>query len=137
PAARAAASRPRLARGQDQIGVLVELEVRRPIGRGLDAGEPRVPPARGLLIAHELDDGFDSSDAHGCRAYRSVAPLTSTRWAAPWSTQRQEHPSETSIEGQGGAILIVGHVREVVSGIHVSRPREEELLEGLAGAATQ
>src|SRR6266851_8966142 len=76
PAAGAAASRPRLARGQDQVGVLVELEVRRPIGRGLDAEESRVPLARGLLIAHELDDGFDSPDAHGCpRGYPSISRL--------------------------------------------------------------
>src|SRR5712692_5466715 len=77
PAAAAASTRSGFARRQDQIGMLVELEVRRAVRRGLDAQEPRVPLARGPLIAHELDDGLDSLDAHGSRAYRPVSPLTS------------------------------------------------------------
>jgi hypothetical protein len=32
---------------------------------------------RSLLVAHDLDDRFDSTDAHGLRAYPSVARLTS------------------------------------------------------------
>ena len=36
-----------------------------------------------------------------------------------------------SIERQGCSILIVGHAREIISGIDVSCPAEEEFLERL------